>query len=211
MSVYLYTVFSHLCRICEIAGEDWENAVEIDRNNSNLEDKGVANQNLTTADIELLKAQGKTGDEIVAALTQNSATFQQKTQFSQVLFHFVARNFLLAIFLKICHGPAGAEGRVLMLPNVYSKRLLAQGSRCLHISVCPQHHEAPRKNQYFRRRSIRGRKPKSIHPMSLPCARLRSPWPNSTSTRSQSRLAGCGQTVWQYCFPWPTSALAAGL
>ena len=58
--------------------------MEIDRNNSSLEDKGLANQNLTTADIELLKAQGKTGDEIVAALTQNSATFQQKTQFSQV-------------------------------------------------------------------------------------------------------------------------------
>lgn len=72
------------CRISEIAQEDWDSITEIDRNNSKLEDKGLANQGLTTADIELLKAEGKTGDEIVAALTSNSATFQQKTQFSQV-------------------------------------------------------------------------------------------------------------------------------
>lgn len=72
--------------------------MEIDRNNSSLEDKGLANQNLTTADIELLKAEGKTGDEIVAALTQNSATFQQKTQFSQVI-----KGVWCQADMSICH------------------------------------------------------------------------------------------------------------
>ena len=97
-------------RICEIAGEDWESAVEIDRNNSRLEDRGIANQNLTTADIELLKAEGKTGDEIVAALTQNSATFQQKTQFSQVqnsVFNF-SDYFSFLVCMRCCLTILGA-------------------------------------------------------------------------------------------------------
>ena len=73
-----------LCRVCETAGEDWEGVLEIDKNNSQLLDAGVANQGLTTADIARLKAEGKSGDEIVAALAANSATFQNKTHYSQV-------------------------------------------------------------------------------------------------------------------------------
>jgi len=58
--------------------------MEIDKDNSKLLDAGVANQGLTTADIARLKAEGKSGDEIVAALAANSATFQNKTHYSQV-------------------------------------------------------------------------------------------------------------------------------
>ena len=58
--------------------------LEIDRNNSNLQDAGTANQSLTAEDIARLRSEGKSGDEIIAALTENSATFQNKTQYSQV-------------------------------------------------------------------------------------------------------------------------------
>lgn len=72
------------CRICETAGEEWNSIQEIDKNNSKLEDRGIANQAITSEAIELLKAQGISGREMVETLTQNSATFQQKTQYSQV-------------------------------------------------------------------------------------------------------------------------------
>jgi hypothetical protein len=72
------------CSVCETAGEDWDSVLEIDKDNSKLLDAGVANQGLTTADIDRLKAEGKSGDDIVAALTANSATFQNKTHYSQV-------------------------------------------------------------------------------------------------------------------------------
>lgn len=73
-----------MCRVCETAHEDWGQVLEIDRNNSSLKDAGSQNQALTAADISRLKQEGKTGDEIIAALTANSATFQNKTQYSQV-------------------------------------------------------------------------------------------------------------------------------
>ena len=81
-SILCFTCLSH--RVCETAGEDWEGVLEIDRNNSNLQDAGTANQALTAEDIARLRSEGKSGDEIIAALTENSATFQNKTQYSQV-------------------------------------------------------------------------------------------------------------------------------
>ena len=71
-------------RVCETAGEDWSQVLTIDRDNSKLQDAGAVHQLLKPEDIAKMKADGKTGAEIVAALAQNSATFQAKTQYSQV-------------------------------------------------------------------------------------------------------------------------------
>ena len=38
---------------------------------------------LTAAEIEVMRAEGKSGQEIIEALTANSTTFQAKTEFSQ--------------------------------------------------------------------------------------------------------------------------------
>lgn len=51
------------------------------RTNADLEARG--DQALSTADIEAMKAEGRAGEEIVAALTAGSATFAAKTEFSQ--------------------------------------------------------------------------------------------------------------------------------
>ena len=72
------------CRICETAGVSWEAVLEVTENNSRLIDAGEANQALSTADIEAMRAEGKSGDEIIQALTKNSATFASKTQYSRV-------------------------------------------------------------------------------------------------------------------------------
>jgi len=51
-------------------------------NNQNLIDKN-SNQSLSREEIESLKASGASGEEIVKKLTDNSATFQTKTEFSK--------------------------------------------------------------------------------------------------------------------------------
>jgi tRNA (adenine-N(1)-)-methyltransferase non-catalytic subunit len=58
------------------------------RTNAQLVESG-ANQALTAADIEAMKAGGAGGAEIVAALTENSATFAAKTEFSQEKYRWV--------------------------------------------------------------------------------------------------------------------------
>lgn len=78
--IEIYCVF----RVCETAHEPWDSILDIKENNSRLNDAGNANQALSTEDIQKLKEEGKSGDEIIAALTQHSATFATKTQFSQV-------------------------------------------------------------------------------------------------------------------------------
>ncbi len=54
-----------------------------DKNNATLEDKGGVNQALTTSDIAAMKASGASGHDIINALASNSATFDEKTEFSQ--------------------------------------------------------------------------------------------------------------------------------
>lgn len=56
---------------------------EVDKDNSELLDAGAATQQLSTDDIAAMRAAGKTGEEIAAALAEGSATFLSKTQFSQ--------------------------------------------------------------------------------------------------------------------------------
>ncbi|KAG2484255.1 hypothetical protein HYH03_016900 [Edaphochlamys debaryana] len=56
---------------------------DTERDNSNLFDRNTANQKLTQEEIQELKASGKGGSEIIEALISNSATFQNKTEFSQ--------------------------------------------------------------------------------------------------------------------------------
>ncbi|PNH11755.1 tRNA (adenine(58)-N(1))-methyltransferase non-catalytic subunit trm6 [Tetrabaena socialis] len=56
---------------------------DTDKDNSKLNDRNTENQKLTQDHIEELKKSGKAGAEIVEALCSNSATFQNKTEFSQ--------------------------------------------------------------------------------------------------------------------------------
>ncbi|GIL73504.1 hypothetical protein Vretimale_5280 [Volvox reticuliferus] len=56
---------------------------ETEKNNSGLFDRNDENQKLTQEQIEELKKSGKAGTEIIEALISNSATFQNKTEFSQ--------------------------------------------------------------------------------------------------------------------------------
>ncbi|EFJ43222.1 hypothetical protein VOLCADRAFT_119181 [Volvox carteri f. nagariensis] len=56
---------------------------ETEKNNSDLFDRNTENQKLTQEQIEELKKSGKAGAEIIQALCSNSATFQNKTEFSQ--------------------------------------------------------------------------------------------------------------------------------
>ncbi|KAK9803881.1 hypothetical protein WJX72_001587 [[Myrmecia] bisecta] len=62
--------------------EDWDEVGEVEKDNRNLVDQN-ANQKLTAEDIAEMRQAGMGGDEIIAALQANSATFSSKTQFSQ--------------------------------------------------------------------------------------------------------------------------------
>uniref|UniRef100_A0A5B7ARY6 tRNA (adenine(58)-N(1))-methyltransferase non-catalytic subunit TRM6 n=2 Tax=Davidia involucrata TaxID=16924 RepID=A0A5B7ARY6_DAVIN len=59
---------------CQIKDESKDNRALVDNNTA---------QNLTGEDIDEMRSQGATGDEIVEALIANSATFGKKTSFSQ--------------------------------------------------------------------------------------------------------------------------------
>ena len=71
-------------RPAEAQSEDWAPSLASNRNNSLLEDAGAAHQQLTANDIKALQAAGKSGEELVAALLSNSATYAAKTEYSQV-------------------------------------------------------------------------------------------------------------------------------
>lgn len=68
----------------EIFSKLWEANGTLDKNNSELLDKGGANQNLTSEDIEAMKESGINGEAIIDAVIANSETFDSKTNFSQV-------------------------------------------------------------------------------------------------------------------------------
>ncbi|KAL3140277.1 hypothetical protein ABBQ38_004545 [Trebouxia sp. C0009 RCD-2024] len=74
---------SELVRTKRPRTTEWSSVEEVDKDNSELLDVGAETQQLSTDDIAALRAAGKTGEEIVAALAEGSATFQGKTQFSQ--------------------------------------------------------------------------------------------------------------------------------
>ncbi|CAA2993591.1 tRNA (adenine(58)-N(1))-methyltransferase non-catalytic subunit trm6 isoform X2 [Olea europaea subsp. europaea] len=61
---------------------------EESRDNRMLVDNNSA-QSLTGEDIDEMRRKGASGDEIVKALTANSATFAKKTAFSQVLMAYI--------------------------------------------------------------------------------------------------------------------------
>jgi len=70
-------------RECETAA-DWAGAGAADRrDNSALLDNNSANQRLTKADVDAMRAAGAAGADIIDAMVANSATFADKTQFSQ--------------------------------------------------------------------------------------------------------------------------------
>ena len=56
----------------------------MDKNNSELLDRGDANQNLKAKDIEAMREAGMGGEAIVEALLANSETYESKTHFAQV-------------------------------------------------------------------------------------------------------------------------------
>ena len=68
---------------CRQRTNEWSSVEEVDKDNSELLDAGAATQQLSTDDIAAMRAAGKTGEEIAAALAEGSATFLSKTQFSQ--------------------------------------------------------------------------------------------------------------------------------
>ena len=74
----------HVNRAADMECREWisEGSTE-ERNNRLLQDGGAAHQQLTADDIQELRQSGKSGEEIVSALLQNSATYSGKTQFSQ--------------------------------------------------------------------------------------------------------------------------------
>lgn len=53
------------------------------QDNRNLCDEGSANQTLQHDEIEQLKSEGVSGQEIISQLVSKSATFEKKTAFSQ--------------------------------------------------------------------------------------------------------------------------------
>ncbi|KAL4539650.1 hypothetical protein Ndes2437B_g01989 [Nannochloris sp. 'desiccata'] len=62
---------------------EWNENVEVTRNNAKLLDANATNQPIQQAEILAMKQAGKHGKEIVDALTNNSATFQTKSEFAQ--------------------------------------------------------------------------------------------------------------------------------
>lgn len=69
--------------LCRQRTSEWSSVEEVDKDNSELLDAGAVTQQLSVDDIAAMRAAGKTGEEIVAALAEGSATFLNKTQFSQ--------------------------------------------------------------------------------------------------------------------------------
>ncbi|KAJ4759892.1 tRNA (Adenine(58)-N(1))-methyltransferase non-catalytic subunit trm6 [Rhynchospora pubera] len=65
----------------EISKDEGQSVNEI-RDNRSLIDNNTA-QSLSSEDIEAMRSEGATGDEIVKALIANSSTFEKKTAFSQ--------------------------------------------------------------------------------------------------------------------------------
>ena len=65
--------------------DEWHANGTMDKNNSELLDRGDAHQNLKPADIEAMREAGMGGEAIVKALLANSETYESKTQFAQVL------------------------------------------------------------------------------------------------------------------------------
>lgn len=69
---------------CSIPSKDWDEAPEeATRDNSQIKNLNGQNQLLSHDEIMKMKESGKTADEIINALTSNSATFHMKTEFSQ--------------------------------------------------------------------------------------------------------------------------------
>lgn len=69
----------------EAVCKQWEANGTMDKNNSELLDRGDAHQNLKAQDIEAMKEAGMGGEAIVEALLANSETYESKTHFAQVL------------------------------------------------------------------------------------------------------------------------------
>ncbi|KAK9916890.1 hypothetical protein WJX75_008379 [Coccomyxa subellipsoidea] len=63
--------------------DEWDANGTMDKNNSELLDRGDAHQNLKPEDIEAMRAAGMGGEAIVEALLANSETYESKTHFAQ--------------------------------------------------------------------------------------------------------------------------------
>ncbi|KAG1670749.1 hypothetical protein FOA52_013976 [Chlamydomonas sp. UWO 241] len=66
--------------------QDWDfasNVQETEKDNRSLLDANATNQKMGADEIEALKRSGKSGAEIIEQLISNSATFNNKTEFSQ--------------------------------------------------------------------------------------------------------------------------------
>jgi tRNA (adenine-N(1)-)-methyltransferase non-catalytic subunit len=78
-----YEIKDQQLHLFKKALNDENNAVEIVKDNRNLLDK-TENQKLSRDDIEKMKtAEDMSGNEIIGKLIENSASFQNKTQYSQ--------------------------------------------------------------------------------------------------------------------------------
>ncbi|CAL8466719.1 g6255 [Coccomyxa elongata] len=63
--------------------DKWDANGTMNKNNSELLDRGDANQNLKAKDIEAMREAGMGGEAIVEALLANSETYESKTHFAQ--------------------------------------------------------------------------------------------------------------------------------
>ncbi|KAG2692768.1 hypothetical protein I3760_08G067400 [Carya illinoinensis] len=140
--------------------EDFESQ-EISKDNRALVDNNKA-QSLTGEDIDAMRRQGATGDEIVDALIANSATFEKKTLFSQEKYRLkkqkkyapkvllrrpVARRFLrvdtLSLLLSMANVSANSDVLVVdmvggLLTGAVAERLGGTGYVCgTYLGVTP--------------------------------------------------------------------------
>ncbi|WIA33537.1 hypothetical protein OEZ86_006661 [Tetradesmus obliquus] len=132
---------------------------EIDKDNATLVDANQRNQGLTSQDIAAMAASGKAGEDIIAALCSNSATFEGKTEFAQEKYkRRKARKYTTSLSLRrptswgLCEvmfdkAPAGiwnlrpdSLSLLLSLANVaaHSRTLLLDNCQGLLAAACAE-------------------------------------------------------------------------
>lgn len=93
----------------------------MNKNNSELLDRGDANQNLKAKDIEAMREAGMGGEAIVEALLTNSETYESKTLFAQVVItlpitSITVNYFPPNTFLILCNWETGLVHQYGIVP-----------------------------------------------------------------------------------------------
>ncbi|KAH9375024.1 hypothetical protein HPB48_003814 [Haemaphysalis longicornis] len=101
------------CSECEVPGGDAQTTAQ---DNRNLVDNN-SSQRLTREDIETFKADGTSGETIVRTLVENSATFRDKTEYSQRKYlHKKQKKYQPHLTLEAAHRTPAGRGVLLAEP-----------------------------------------------------------------------------------------------